>query len=96
MTKKEKKTLVKALKPLSIIGKEEGFPQPEHYSEPIQGLEIHDVFQCNKCDFISRSADMMRRHEWKSHSEPKPSGFESNSSQRWRALDQSTAVGGNG
>ena len=75
MTRKERKTLATALALLPIIDKEDGFPRPEHHSEPIRGLDILDPFKCNDCNFISRSKVMMRRHE---HPETNPSIVEPN------------------
>jgi hypothetical protein len=83
MTLNERKTLVTTLTLLLIIEKKEGFPQPDHHSEPIRGLDIHDAFKCNECNFISRNQVTIRRHK---HPESNPSSLDSNSSQRWQSV----------
>src|SRR5579859_1000608 len=58
---KERKTLTAALESIPMIETEDKFQQPEHYSELIKGLDVHDAFHCIDCDFITKSFVLIRR-----------------------------------
>ena len=63
---KERKSLVAALN-LSIIESEESFPQLNDVLEPMRGLEIHNAYKCNGCDFVTKSDQLIRCHICNTH-----------------------------
>jgi Orsellinic acid/F9775 biosynthesis cluster protein D len=67
-----------------MIETENEFPQPTHYSEPIAGLYIQDIFKCNDCDFLTRNQNSIRRHTAKNHKESRP-GLDS-SEKQWQSV----------
>jgi hypothetical protein len=71
MTRQERKMLVKALEPIPMIQTEATLPSPVHHSEPVRGLEVHDGFKCNDCEYLSISEPMVRRHTRNSHERTK-------------------------
>jgi hypothetical protein len=70
--------LLAALGSLSIVEAEDGFPRPADHSDLIRGLDMHDAFNCNSRDFITKSHDLIQRHIRRNHPDAQHSNLYSN------------------